>query len=227
MSLFFICTSAQIALALQKYHLEPDISPGKEDPDESVFNTITSLMGNNITRMVHSNNNQELDDTDGVTPSQTTPLMPEPGDILTTSTSTPLASFSSHTPEAPASGNSTDNNASGVLSETRGKRKKFVVTPALTSKISNSNSNKTPEPSCPSSRPLLDGSGQEAVTGLDVTDLPARLHGEGFRANSRTVSIGMVLAYKSQFALYAFILTASEHEDRVLLSVDGNRLRHV
>ncbi|RUS88972.1 hypothetical protein EGW08_003219, partial [Elysia chlorotica] len=135
---------AQIAVALQKYHLEPDTTAAKEDPDESVFNTITSLMGNNITRMMHSNNNRQTEDA-----VPTTPLMPEAGDVLstatatTTTTNTPVFSnSSSHTPEAPPSADSADSARS--LGETRGKKKKFLVTPAATaSRISNSNSNRT------------------------------------------------------------------------------------
>ncbi|CAG5121404.1 unnamed protein product, partial [Candidula unifasciata] len=41
----------QIALALQKYHNEHELTVTADDPDESVFDTITSLMGNNIARM--------------------------------------------------------------------------------------------------------------------------------------------------------------------------------
>lgn len=39
------------ALALQKYHTEHELVIPQDDPEESVFDTITSLMGNNITHM--------------------------------------------------------------------------------------------------------------------------------------------------------------------------------
>ncbi|CAL1536466.1 unnamed protein product [Lymnaea stagnalis] len=45
---------AQIALALQKYHNENDLSMNPEDADETVFDTITSLMGEKITRMARN-----------------------------------------------------------------------------------------------------------------------------------------------------------------------------
>ncbi|XP_059158218.1 potassium channel subfamily T member 2-like isoform X3 [Physella acuta] len=45
---------AQIALALQKYHNEADQSMNAEEADEAVFDTITSLMGEKITRMARN-----------------------------------------------------------------------------------------------------------------------------------------------------------------------------
>lgn len=38
-------------MALQKYHNEHELTVPADDPDESVFDTITSLMGNNIARI--------------------------------------------------------------------------------------------------------------------------------------------------------------------------------
>ncbi|XP_055871661.1 potassium channel subfamily T member 2-like isoform X4 [Biomphalaria glabrata] len=45
---------SQIALALQKYHNDNDVTINVEDTDEAVFDTITSLMGEKITRMARN-----------------------------------------------------------------------------------------------------------------------------------------------------------------------------
>ncbi|GFR84571.1 potassium channel subfamily T member 1 [Elysia marginata] len=177
---------AQIALALQKYHLVPDTSTNAEDPDESVFNTITSLMGNNITRMVHSNNNLHLDDKgDGIATSPTTPLMPEAGDILSTTTTTSTPKNDERTPEAPASGNSTDNNASGSSSERRGRKKKFIVTPASTASdtVDNNSNRNQLHNCCPSTRPLLESNSE------DVSEFSTRVGEDFFRERSRSNSV--------------------------------------